>query len=53
MKVENIGEIFFEGKIINLDNSSIEELNQILQNIKNEKDKVIDSINDLLEEVQS
>ncbi len=52
MRIEKLGEVFINGEIINLDNSSIDELNQSLKKVKDEKEKVINSINVLLQEAQ-
>ena len=51
MKTESMGEVFLDGRIVNLDMSSIDELNQNLEIVKSKKENIINKINTLLKEV--
>ena len=50
---EKLGEIFVDGRIINLDNASIEVLDSTLNEINLQKEKVMNRINKLLAEIQN
>lgn len=52
MKFEEIGEIFYDGRIINLDNPSIDMLNSTLENIKIKKDELNEKLDNLVVEMQ-
>ena len=52
MKTENLGEIFFDGRIIGLDNVAIEDINNILSQIKNEEEKCMNKLNNVLMKIQ-
>lgn len=52
MNTEKLGEIFFNGKIINLDNVSEEVLDNTLSEINTKKEEIIDRINSILAEIQ-
>ncbi|HIT71924.1 MAG TPA: hypothetical protein IAD08_08470 [Candidatus Scatovivens faecipullorum] len=52
MEIEKVGEIFIDGRIINLDNSSMETLNSNFEEITSQKEKLINNINNILEQIQ-
>lgn len=52
MNTDKLGEIFVDGRIINLDNASIETLDSTLEQVNSEKEKVMNRINRLLGEIQ-
>lgn len=49
--MEKLGEIFIQGKMINLDTSSVEELERYLQSAQKEKEKFKNKLDDILEEI--
>lgn len=53
MDTEKLGEIFLNGKIINLDNVSEEVLDNTLTEINIKKEEIIDRINSILAEIQN
>lgn len=52
METEKIGEIFVDGRIINLDSASMETLDSNLEHINSQKEKIINSINNILAQIQ-
>lgn len=52
MKLESIGEIFYDGRVINLDNASLETLNPLLDKVKSEKEDLMNKLNNILGEIQ-
>ena len=52
METEKIGEIFVDGRIINLDSASMETLDSNLEQINSQKEKIINSINNILAQIQ-
>ena len=53
MNTDKLGEIFVDGRIINLDNADIEILDSTLEQVNLEKEKVMNRINRLLSEIQN
>ena len=53
MEVEKIGEIVYDGKMLNLDEISLESCNTILNEISVQKQTTIDMINEILAEIQN
>lgn len=53
MNTEKLGEIFVDGKIINLESSSIEELDAMLEQINSQKEIIVNRIDAILEEIQN
>lgn len=53
MNIEKIGEIFIDGRIVNLDNSSIEDIDIMLEKINVQKKNVMESIDKILTEIQN
>lgn len=49
--MENLGQAFIDGKIINLDTTSIEDLESYLQKVQNEKSALKDKLDDILEKI--
>lgn len=49
--MEKLGETFIQGKIVNLDTASIEDLEMYLQSVQNEKNKLKDKLDNILEEI--
>lgn len=49
--MEKLGEIFVQGKMINLDQSSVVELESYLQSVQAEKEKLKSQLDDILEEI--
>ncbi len=52
MNTEKIGEIFIDGRIVNLDNSSIEALDSMLEKIDSQKKNIMKNIDEILTEIQ-
>lgn len=52
MKTENLGEIFMDGKVINLDNISNNDIEGILTKLKAKETAVINKLNRVLAEIQ-
>ena len=52
MELQKIGEVFYAGRVINLDNSSIEFLNDSLQKINLEKENLLFHFNNIVSEIQ-
>lgn len=50
METTKIGEVFIDGRIINLDNVSIDEIENYKKIIIEKRNKVINSINNVLKE---
>ncbi len=48
MKVEGIGQFFLDGRIVNLDTASKEELDGYLKVLNDVDLKLVDDVNDLL-----
>jgi hypothetical protein len=48
MKVENVGQFFMDGRIINLDSSSEEELEKYITELNKSDEKLVEDINKLL-----
>ena len=48
MKVENVGQFFMDGRIINLDSSSEEELEKCITELNKSDEKLVEDINKLL-----
>lgn len=53
MKFESMGEIFTNGRIINLDKASAETINSALEEVKVQKNNTLNKINNLLAEIQN
>lgn len=51
MNTEKIGEIFIDGRIINLDNATSDILNSTLQQLDNQKSNIINKLNVILSEI--
>lgn len=51
MNSEKLGEIFIDGRIINLDNSSIEILESSLAVLNKQKEMSVSKINKILSEI--
>lgn len=49
--MENLGEIFVQGKIVNLDTTSVQDLEKHLQKVQNEKCKIKENLDSILEEI--
>ena len=45
MKVENVGQFFMDGRIINLDSSSEEELEKYITELNKSDEKLVEDIN--------
>ena len=52
MKVENVGQFFMDGRIINLDSSSEEELEKYITELNKSDEKLVEDINKLLVTLQ-
>jgi len=52
MKTEDLGEVFFEGKIIELDSLSIQESDNILSQLKTKEENIMNRLNNVLAEIQ-
>ena len=52
MNTENMGEIFIDGRIIVLDNTSVQDLDKVLNQINEQKDKIMNRLNMVLAEIQ-
>lgn len=52
MKTEDMGEIFIDGRIIGLDNTSVQDLESILEQINTQNEKIINKLNIVLAEIQ-
>ena len=48
MKIENVGQFFMDGRIIDIDSSSKEELEEYIKELNKSDEKLIDDINKLL-----
>jgi hypothetical protein len=48
MKVENVGQFFMDGRIINLDSSSEKELEEYINELNKSDEKLVEDINKLL-----
>ena len=48
MKVENVGQFFMDGRIINLDSSSEEELDKYITELNKSDENLVEDINKLL-----
>ena len=48
MKVENVGQFFLDGRIIDINSSSKEELESYITELNKSDEKLIDDINKLL-----
>lgn len=53
MELQNIGEVFYSGRVINLDNASIEFLNDSLEKMKYEKEDLLNQLNNIVNEIQN
>lgn len=53
MNFESMGEIFTNGRIINLDKTSSETINTALEEVKVQKSNALNKINNLLAEIQN
>ncbi len=53
MNTEKIGEIFVDGRIVNLDDSSIETLDAMLEKIDSQKKNIMKNIDTILTEIQN
>lgn len=49
--MEKLGEILVQGKVVNLDNTSVDELENYLKSIQSEKEKVKEKLDGILEEI--
>ena len=52
MKLDSLGQTFYDGRIINLDNPSQEILNITLEQIKKQDGKLKEKLNNLIVEMQ-
>ena len=52
MNTEKIWEIFIDGRIVNLDNSSVEDLDSMLEKIDSRKKNIMNNIDEILTEIQ-
>ena len=52
MKTEVLGEIFFDGKIVNLDSASIKDLDNMIIEINEKEEDTINKLNRVLAEIQ-
>lgn len=50
MESTRVGEIFIDGRIIDLDNSTIDEIENYKKNIIEKRQKIINNINNILKE---
>ena len=50
--MNELGELFYQGRIINLSDTDIQELQNILKNIRNEKNNKKDQIDIVLEKME-
>ena len=53
MEFEQMGEIYVNGEFVDLDNSSIDVLNAMLEKLKGDKYNTLNRINVILEEIQN
>lgn len=49
--MEKLGEIFIQGKVVNLDNTDVNDLENYLQSIQSEKEKIKEKLDSILEEI--
>lgn len=52
MKTESLGEIFLDGRIIGLDNTSVEDIDRFLNQVKSEEETCMNKLNSVLAEIQ-
>lgn len=52
MKTENLGEIFFDGRVISLDNASDKMLDELLVKINSQKEDCLNNLNNILADIQ-
>ena len=52
MKTENLGELFFDGRIINLDSASVQDIDNMIIQINQKEDEIINKLNRVLAEIQ-
>ena len=52
MKTENLGELFFDGRVINLDNFSVQDIDNTIIQINQTEENVINKLNRVLAEIQ-
>lgn len=49
--MEKLGEIFIQGKVVNLDNTDVNDLENYLQSIQSEKEEIKERLDSILEEI--
>ena len=49
--MEKLGEIFVQGKMVNLDESSVSELQKYLKIVQEDKEKLKSQLDNILEEI--
>ena len=49
--MKNLGQVFIDGRIINLDTTSVKDLESFLQKVQNDKSSLKDKLDDILEEM--
>lgn len=52
MKTENLGEVFFEGRIVNLDSASVQDIDNMIIQINQKEENIINKLNRVLAEIQ-
>ncbi len=53
MNTEKIGDIFVDGKMVNLDNSSVQDLDNMLELLTSQRKDIMDDINKILADIQN
>ncbi|MBR3613908.1 MAG: hypothetical protein IKL55_01870 [Clostridia bacterium] len=49
--MEKLGEIYIQGRIVNLDNTEIGKLEDYLKSVQDEKSKLKNELDEILEEI--
>ena len=52
MKTEDLGELFFDGRIVNLDKASTQDIDELLLQLNQKEEAVINKLNRVLAEIQ-
>lgn len=52
MKLENLGEIFVDGRIIGLDNTSTQDIDNVLKQLNTQEESIMNRLNIALSEIQ-
>lgn len=52
MKFESLGQVFFDGRILSLDDMPVKEIDNYLKQINDKEAQIIDNLNNVLRDLQ-